>query len=261
MPPPRSPEFRRRAVELARTGDKSVCALAKSLGISQSCLSNWIRQAAIEEGDLDGLRSRPHNRLPDQGTHDPEQPRHATAAHDHGRRTGTQAQQTATAGNTAGRGSRPPDRPPRHATTRRGHGGGLWHGCPAVGHGMPGAAVGHSRWPRHEIAAGSGEDSRQYATARPPWRGAGGRAPSRSTTVAACPSGIHGRRMWRVASGKARGDLRVGLMAGGHGGWGCFVPGSGSGSGGRERFVSRGLGRLGWFWCRGRVRRGRSPGR
>lgn len=55
MPPPHPPEFRRRAVELARTGDKSVSALAKSLGISQSCLSNWIRQAAIEEGRLDGL--------------------------------------------------------------------------------------------------------------------------------------------------------------------------------------------------------------
>lgn len=55
MPPPHPPEFRRRAVELARTGDKSVTALAKSLGISQSCLSNWIRQAAVDEGHLDGL--------------------------------------------------------------------------------------------------------------------------------------------------------------------------------------------------------------
>ncbi|TDC60735.1 hypothetical protein E1200_29985 [Actinomadura sp. GC306] len=55
VPPPHPPEFRRRAVELARTGDKSVSALAKSLGISQSCLSNWIRQADIEEGHVDGL--------------------------------------------------------------------------------------------------------------------------------------------------------------------------------------------------------------
>jgi transposase len=55
VPPPHPPEFRRRAVELARTGDKSVSVLAKSLGISQSCLSNWIRQAAIDDGDLDGL--------------------------------------------------------------------------------------------------------------------------------------------------------------------------------------------------------------
>ena len=55
MPPPHPPEFRRRAVELARTGDKSVTALAKSLGISQSCLSNWVRQADVEEGRVDGL--------------------------------------------------------------------------------------------------------------------------------------------------------------------------------------------------------------
>ncbi|WP_160161248.1 transposase [Actinomadura sp. K4S16] len=62
MPPPHPPEFRRRAVELARTGDKSVTALAKSLGISQSCLSNWIRQAAIDEGHLDGLSAGEHRR-------------------------------------------------------------------------------------------------------------------------------------------------------------------------------------------------------
>ncbi|MER7750390.1 transposase [Streptomyces bacillaris] len=55
MPPPHPPEFRRRAVELARSGDKSVTALAKSLGISQSCLSAWMRQADIEEGHADGL--------------------------------------------------------------------------------------------------------------------------------------------------------------------------------------------------------------
>jgi transposase-like protein len=55
VPPPHPPEFRRRAVELGRTGDKSVTALANSLGISQSCLRNWIRQADIEEGHLDGL--------------------------------------------------------------------------------------------------------------------------------------------------------------------------------------------------------------
>jgi transposase-like protein len=50
MPTPHPPEFRRRAVELARTGDKSISALAKSLGISQSCLSNWVRQADRDEG-------------------------------------------------------------------------------------------------------------------------------------------------------------------------------------------------------------------
>ncbi|WP_168221100.1 transposase [Actinomadura sp. WMMA1423] len=63
MPPPHPPELRRRAVELARTDDKSVTALAKSLGISQSCLRNWIRGADIEEGHLDGLSAGEHKEL------------------------------------------------------------------------------------------------------------------------------------------------------------------------------------------------------
>ncbi|CNF04090.1 transposase IS3/IS911 family protein [Mycobacterium tuberculosis] len=46
MRSPHPPEFRHRAVEPGRTGDKPVAAPAKSLGISQSCLSNWIRIAA-----------------------------------------------------------------------------------------------------------------------------------------------------------------------------------------------------------------------
>jgi len=50
VPSPHPPEFRRRAVELAKTGDKSISVLAKSLGISQSCLSNWVRQADRDEG-------------------------------------------------------------------------------------------------------------------------------------------------------------------------------------------------------------------
>jgi transposase-like protein len=45
VPAPHPPEFRQRAVELARLGDKPVAALAKDLGISESCLRNWIAQA------------------------------------------------------------------------------------------------------------------------------------------------------------------------------------------------------------------------
>jgi transposase len=45
MPSPHPPEFRRRAVELARQGDKSMVQLAKDLGISRSCLQNWVNQA------------------------------------------------------------------------------------------------------------------------------------------------------------------------------------------------------------------------
>ncbi len=55
MPAPHPPEFRQRAVELARLGDKPVAALAKDLGISESCLRNWMAQA---DADTNGSATR-----------------------------------------------------------------------------------------------------------------------------------------------------------------------------------------------------------
>jgi transposase len=49
VPAPHPVEFRQRAVQLARTGDKPVAALAKDLGISESCLRNWMAQADTDE--------------------------------------------------------------------------------------------------------------------------------------------------------------------------------------------------------------------
>jgi len=58
MPAPHPPEFRRRAVELARQGDKPLLQLAKDLGISRSCLQNWMNQAdADEKGGTERLTS------------------------------------------------------------------------------------------------------------------------------------------------------------------------------------------------------------
>lgn len=51
MPVPFPPEFRQRAVELARTSDKPLADVAKELGISRSCLPNWVRQARADAGD------------------------------------------------------------------------------------------------------------------------------------------------------------------------------------------------------------------
>ena len=45
MPAPHPLEFRQRAIELAREGSKPVGRLAKDLGISESCLRNWMAQA------------------------------------------------------------------------------------------------------------------------------------------------------------------------------------------------------------------------
>ena len=55
MPAPHPPEFRQRAVELARTRAKPVAELARDLGISESCLRNWMAKADIEEGRREGV--------------------------------------------------------------------------------------------------------------------------------------------------------------------------------------------------------------
>jgi transposase len=54
MPAPHPAEFRQRAVELARTGDKPVAVLAKELRISESCLRNWMAQADADDGRESG---------------------------------------------------------------------------------------------------------------------------------------------------------------------------------------------------------------
>jgi len=53
MPAPHPPEFRQRAVELARMREKPVSEIARDLGISDSCLRNWVRQADLDEGRRD----------------------------------------------------------------------------------------------------------------------------------------------------------------------------------------------------------------
>lgn len=57
MPRPHPPEFRQRAVELARLGEKPNAQIAADLGISDSCLRNWLRQADIDTGRRDGVSS------------------------------------------------------------------------------------------------------------------------------------------------------------------------------------------------------------
>ena len=53
MPRPHPPEFRQRAVELARLREKPVAQIAEDLGISDSCLRNWMKQADLDEGRRD----------------------------------------------------------------------------------------------------------------------------------------------------------------------------------------------------------------
>jgi len=57
MPRPHPREFRRRAVELARLDEKPISQIAKDLGISESCLRNWLHQADVDDGRRDGISS------------------------------------------------------------------------------------------------------------------------------------------------------------------------------------------------------------
>ena len=55
MPRPHPPEFRERAVELARERAKPIKHIARDLGISESCLHNWMARSEIEAGTREGL--------------------------------------------------------------------------------------------------------------------------------------------------------------------------------------------------------------
>lgn len=50
-------EFRQRAVDLYRSGGKSVDAVAKELGVSSTTLANWVKQARIDAGEVSGVAS------------------------------------------------------------------------------------------------------------------------------------------------------------------------------------------------------------
>ena len=55
MPKAFPEEFRRDVVAVARRKDASLSQVAKDFGISQSCLSRWVRRAEIEDGQHEGL--------------------------------------------------------------------------------------------------------------------------------------------------------------------------------------------------------------
>ena len=55
MPAAKPPEFRRRAVDLARSGRQPVAMIASDLGISESCLRRWMAQDDIDAGRREGV--------------------------------------------------------------------------------------------------------------------------------------------------------------------------------------------------------------
>ncbi len=58
MPTPYPKEFRRDVIAVARKGDQTRAQVAKSFGISDSCLARWLRIADREDGLAAGSRSR-----------------------------------------------------------------------------------------------------------------------------------------------------------------------------------------------------------
>ena len=50
MPKPFPKEFRRDVIAVARQGEQSIVQVARSFGISQSCLNRWLKIADREDG-------------------------------------------------------------------------------------------------------------------------------------------------------------------------------------------------------------------
>lgn len=64
MPRPHPPEFRQRAVDLARLKGKPVAQIAEDLGISGSCLRGWMKRVDLDEGRrADGLTTAERDEL------------------------------------------------------------------------------------------------------------------------------------------------------------------------------------------------------
>jgi transposase len=56
-------EFRKRAVQLVRSTDKSIPAIAEELGVSDQSLRNWVHRAEIDSGERQGLTSQEREEL------------------------------------------------------------------------------------------------------------------------------------------------------------------------------------------------------
>ena len=62
MPAAKSPEFRRRALDLVAQGEP-VARVAKDLGISESCLRRWMSIDDVDAGRKEGLTSAEREEL------------------------------------------------------------------------------------------------------------------------------------------------------------------------------------------------------
>ncbi len=58
-----SDEFKRDAVEIVRSSDRSIAEVARELGIYDSSLGSWVRQDQVDRGERDGVSSNDKDRL------------------------------------------------------------------------------------------------------------------------------------------------------------------------------------------------------
>lgn len=54
MPRAYPQEFREDVVRIARLGELTYSQIAKDFGISETCVSNWVRRADVEDGNRPG---------------------------------------------------------------------------------------------------------------------------------------------------------------------------------------------------------------
>ena len=60
-----SPEFRKDAVSLVIDEDRLIVDVARSLGVSDRTLGNWVRAARVERGERDGLTTEERSEFAD----------------------------------------------------------------------------------------------------------------------------------------------------------------------------------------------------
>ncbi|MHB8659092.1 MAG: transposase [Solirubrobacteraceae bacterium] len=61
--PPFPEEFRREAVALVRSGQRSLPEASRSLGVSQQTLRNWLKRSDVEAGRVEGVSSEDREEL------------------------------------------------------------------------------------------------------------------------------------------------------------------------------------------------------